>query len=122
MSARLRSDFWVSAHLRRCAAAGVAATLLRRGAAEAGAIFVRLDLMDGAARLFGPAPQVFAADADDGERLFSEIALAEPTPAGAWEKLQRELRFDPDIWIIDIDDREGRHFLPLAREPGGVDS
>ena len=48
---RLRSDIWVSAYLRRCAAQGVVAVLRRRGAAEAGAIFVKLDRLDGTAAL-----------------------------------------------------------------------
>ncbi|MGB6656891.1 MAG: DUF1491 family protein, partial [Methylovirgula sp.] len=49
---RIRSDFWVAAYLRRCATAGVTAVLRRRGAAEAGAIFVKVDRLDGSAALY----------------------------------------------------------------------
>src|SRR5580698_10216248 len=54
---RLRAHIWVSAYLRRCAVEGAVATLRRRGAAEAGAIFVKIDRLDGSAALFAPAPQ-----------------------------------------------------------------
>ena len=112
-AARLRSDFWVSAYIRRCAVQDVVAVLRRRGAAEAGAIFVKLDGLDGTARLFGPAPQSLAAD-DDGVRRFIEIPLSDNTPLAAEEKLRRELNFDGDLWIVEVEDRAGRHFLDLA--------
>ncbi|HZH53239.1 MAG TPA: DUF1491 family protein [Microvirga sp.] len=111
--ARLRSDFWVSAYLRRCGVEGVEAALRRRGAAEAGAIFVKVDRLDGTANLYGPAPQLFLDEA--GERLFSPV-LQGVTPLEVEERVQRELRFDPDLWLVEVDDREGRHFLDLATE------
>ena len=113
--ARIRSDFWVAAHLRRCAVVGVDAVLRRRGAAEAGAIFVKLDRLDGTANLYGPAPQALL-DADDGGRLFTPIVEAAPAP-DVEERMQREIRFDPDLWWIEIEDRTGRHFLDLAQDP-----
>jgi hypothetical protein len=111
---RLRSDLWVAAHLRRCAVEGVPAVLRRRGAAEAGAIFVKLDLLDGTASLFGPAPQSLVSDAAGG-RLFAR--LFENVPSAAVEdRMAREARFDPDFWLIEIEDRGGRHFLELGDE------
>ncbi len=114
--ARLRSDFWVAAHLRRCAIEGVNAVLRRRGSAEAGAIFVKLDRLDGTASLFGPAPQALV-DEGSGERLFTPV-LTEAPGAAVEERMRRELRFDSDLWLVEIEDRAGRHFLPLAKENG----
>ena len=111
---RLRSDFWVSAHLRRCAAAGIDAVLRRRGAAEAGAIWVKVDRLDGTASLYGPAPQALVGE-DTADRLF-EAVLLERFPGDVEERLAREIRFDPDSWIIEIDDRAGRSLLDLADE------
>jgi hypothetical protein len=112
--ARLRSDIWISAHLRRCAVEGVAAVLRRRGSAEAGAIFVKLDRLDGTASLFGPAPQSLLDEAL-GERLF--VPILTDAPAGdVEERMRRELKFDSDLWLMEIEDRAGRHFLPLAEE------
>ncbi len=110
---RLRSDFFVSAHLRRLDVAAIPAALRRRGAAEAGAIFVKVDRLDGSADLYGPAPQaLFEADGP-GERRFSPL-LQGATPLDVEERLTKEVRFDSDLWIIEIDDRAGRHFLDLA--------
>ncbi|MCB5176318.1 DUF1491 family protein [Microvirga lenta] len=109
--ARLRSDFWVSAYLRRCGVEGIEAALRRRGAAEAGAIFVKVDRLDGTASLYGPAPQLFLDDS--GERLFVPV-LQDVTPLDVEERVQRELRFDSDLWLVEVDDRDGRHFLDLA--------
>lgn len=115
--ARIRSDFWVSAHLRRCAVEGVSAVLRRRGAAEAGAIFVTLDRLDGTASLYGPAPQALIEDS--AERLFAPL-LENVVPHEIEERMQREARYDPDFWLIEIEDRAGRHFLDIATEPGGA--
>jgi hypothetical protein len=112
--ARLRSDFWVSAYLRRCSIEGVEAALRKRGAAEAGAIFVKLDHLDGTASLFGPAPQLFLDDSSS-ERLFALI-LQGVTPLDVEERMAREIRFDSDLWLVEVDDRAGRHFLDLVSE------
>ncbi len=110
---RLRSDFWVSAHLRRLNGEGVAAVQRRRGAAEAGAVFVKVDRLDGTADLYGPAAQsVFEAE-DDLERRFTPL-LSAAEPADVEARLAREIRFDSDLWIIEIDDRQGRHALDLV--------
>ena len=110
---RLRADFWVAAYLRRCDIEGVAAVRRRRGAAEAGAIYVKLDRLDGRAILYGPAPQT-AVDRE-GDRGFMRLHRDEHiTPADAEARLAREIGFDSDIWIIDIEDREGRAFLDLV--------
>ena len=108
---RLRSDFWVSAYLRRCGVEGVDAVLRKRGAAEAGAIFVKVDQLDGTASLYGPAPQLFLDES--GERLFMPVLKA-VTPLDVEERMTRELRFDFDLWLVEVDDRAGRHFLDLA--------
>lgn len=110
---RLRSDIWASAYLRRCEVEGAFATLRRRGAAEAGAIFVVIDRLDGNVAAYGPAPQSLA-DAS-GERRWVRLHEAEwIDPLAASERLHREIRFDSDLWIIDVDDRQGRSFLDLA--------
>lgn len=109
--ARLRSDFWVSAHLRRCAVEGGDAVLRRRGAAEAGAIFVKVDRLDGTASLYGPAPQSFTEEAP-GARLFAPVLTDRP-PLEIEDRVRREISYDSDLWLIEIEDRAGRHWLDL---------
>lgn len=110
--ARLRSDFWVAAHLRRCALDGIDAVLRRRGAAEAGAIFVSVDRLDGSVDLYGPAPQSLVLG-DELDRLFAPVLQGAP-PAEVEARMAREIRFDPDLWWIGIDDRLGRANVQLA--------
>ena len=106
---RLRSDFWVSAYLRRCASEDAVAVLRRRGAAEAGAIFVKVDRLDGSAGLFGPAPQ---SSGDGSDRVFVRFHKEDwIDPASAEQRLAREISFDPDLWIIEVEDRRGRVFF-----------
>jgi hypothetical protein len=111
---RLRSDIFVSALIRRAEIEGAFAALRRRGAAEAGAIFVKLDLLDGRAALFGPAPQ--SEEPPPGvDRMFARLHKDEwIDPASAEERLRREISFDSDLWIVEIEDRNGRAFIDLA--------
>ena len=97
MSARLRSDFWVAAYLRRCNGANRPAVLRRRGGDEAGAILIKVDRLDGTASLFGPAPQSEVEDRDaarsfvrrmhdpkDPYKIIKSMSIIEqvdPTPA-----------------------------------------
>ena len=107
---RLRADIFVAALIRRGQVAGAYATLRRRGAPEAGAIFVRVDRLDGTSALFGPAPQ--SEIGEDGDRVFHRMHKEEwiENP-GVEDRLRREMNFDPDLWIVDIEDRQGRDFL-----------
>ncbi|MGH6673445.1 MAG: DUF1491 family protein [Xanthobacteraceae bacterium] len=110
---RLKSALWVAAYLRRCQVEGMYGVVRRRGAEEAGAIFVRISRLDGTSDLFGPAPQS-AFDAVSGERGFSSSLAEQPAPDAAIETyLAREIKFDPDIWIVEIEDRTGRNFLDV---------
>lgn len=110
---RLRSDFWVSAHLRRLDTETIPAVQRRRGAAEAGAIFVKVDRLDGTADLYGPAPQALFGEDDSGERRFTTVLRRAEIP-DVETRIASEIRFDSDLWIIEIDDRDGRHGLDLA--------
>ena len=113
---RLKSSIWVAAYLRRCQTAGVFGAVRRRGAEEAGAVFIKVALLDGSAVLYVPAPQTVYDDSRPIERLFMPTSK-QPTPEqSVEERLQKEIRFDPDAWIVEIEDRAGRHFLDLARE------
>jgi hypothetical protein len=109
---RLKSAIWVAAYLRRHHIEGTFAVLRRRGAEEAGAVFIKIDRLDGTADLFGPAPQTAFAESHPADRAFSPCFVKQPVPHSDIEAyLQRQLRFDPDLWIIEVEDRSGRHLL-----------
>ena len=109
---RLKSAIWVAAYIRRCNGEGAFAVVRRRGAEEAGAIFIKVSRLDGTADLFTPAPQSAFEDAHPADRAFSRSFSDEPVPEDQIEaRLAREIRFDPDLWIVEVEDRAGRHFL-----------
>jgi hypothetical protein len=109
---RLKTGIWVAAYLRRCQIEGAAAVLRRRGAEEAGAIFIKVSRLDGTADLYGPAPQSAFDEARPSERAFSGALKNLPLPEADVESyLTRQFGFDPDLWIVEVEDRGGRHFL-----------
>jgi len=110
---RLKSGIWVAAYVRRCNVEGVFAAVCRRGADEAGAIFIKVNRLDGTATLYAPAPQSAFDEAAPAERIFSAVlGGSKPVPEADVEaRLVRESRFDPDLWIVEVEDRAGRHFL-----------
>lgn len=110
---RLKSGIWVAAYIRRCQIEGAFAAMRRRGAEEAGAIFIKVSRLDGTGTLYGPAPQTVFDEAQPSDRFFT-IVLGRDSPvadADIEARLEREIRFDPDIWIVESEDRAGRHFL-----------
>jgi hypothetical protein len=113
---RLKSAIWVAAYLRRCQTAGVFGAVRRRGAEEAGAVFVKVALLDGKAMLYVPAPQTVYDDSRPVERLFVPVSKEPQPEPSVEERLQKEVRFDPDAWIVETEDRAGRHFLDLSRD------
>ncbi len=110
---RLKSAIWVSAYLRRCSVEGAFAAVRRHGADEAGAVFIKVDRLDGTAALYGPAPQSAFDDDQPAERMFTAVLGADmPVPEADVEaRLVREIKFDPDLWIVEVEDRAGRYFL-----------
>jgi len=111
---RLKSSIWVAAYLRRCQTAGAFGAVRRRGAEEAGAVFVKIATLDGNAMLYVPAPQAVYDDSRPIERFFTPISPRPIAEAAVEERLAKEIRFDPDAWIVEIEDKAGRHFLDLA--------
>lgn len=112
---RLKSALWVAAYMRRCQVEGIFAVLRRRGAEEAGAVFVRISRLDGTSDLFGPAPQSAFEAAPSASRAFSPSFDKQPVADDTVEAyLARELKFDPDIWIVEVEDSSGRNFLDIV--------
>lgn len=115
MALRLSSELWVQAYLRQCRLEGSFGYLANRGSDAAGAIFIKIVLAGNKVDLYGPAPQseVTETDLDRDSRLFELIQSGNDTEVD--ERLSRERSFDPDIWIIEIEDATGAHRLPLAK-------
>jgi len=110
---RLKSGIWVSAYLRRCNIEGAFAAVRRRGAEEAGAVFIKINRLDGTGILYGPAAQSTFDEARPVDRMFTAMLRGDkPVPEADIEaRLTREIRFDSDIWIVEVEDRAARNFL-----------
>ncbi|ODA66864.1 hypothetical protein A7A08_02161 [Methyloligella halotolerans] len=116
---RLKSELWVRAYMWRLEGEGVPTVIVRRGNTEAGAIYILINRLDRTVRLFGPAPAGLAEAA--GERSFVALFEGRFVPEiDANERLMREAEFDPDLWVVEAEDRAGRHFLEdwLADDAG----
>ncbi len=105
---RLKSEIWVKALLLRAATSGSPAVVVRRGDRDAGTILVVIARLDGTADLYGPAPA--GLEGGDGERLLQCLKSRVPEPEISLA-IERESRIDSDVWVVEIEDRAGRHFL-----------
>jgi hypothetical protein len=102
---RLKSGIWVSAFLRRCMVEGMFGAVVKRGAEEAGAVYVVVNHLDGTCHLFGPPPG--PSHDDEGERLWAEELAPPASPLEVSAFLDRRKKFDPDIWIVEVEDKHG---------------
>jgi len=110
---RVTSALFVAALTRRAFAEGASAAIVRHGAEEAGAIFVVVDHLNGKSDLYGPAPQALFDEGRPMDRVFQRLIEAAADDAIA-ARLEREKRFDPDLWVVAIEDRAGRAFIETA--------
>jgi hypothetical protein len=85
----------------------------KRGADEAGAVFITINNLDGSGVLYGPAPQSAFDTEMPLDRLFTLVLGRQgPVPeADIDARLKREIGFDPDLWIVEVEDKSGRTFL-----------
>ena len=110
----LKTGFWASALIRRAESAGAFATVARRGDNDAGAVLVKVATLDGRARLYAPARD------GQGERIWLDLSAGplgfEESAVDAYARKRAE--GDPDVWIIEIEDRAGRTFLTEPVDKG----
>ena len=116
---RLKVSIWVQAYVRTCNGAGAFAAIVRHGDDDAGAVFIKVAGLDGTAALYAPAPTGLS-DADIERRWLCRLQPGSPETI-VDDALARERDFDSDLWIVEIEDRQRRHFLDdwlLAPGPG----
>jgi hypothetical protein len=104
LSARLAAGVWVSAYLTRLRLAEIPAYVTAKGDATAGAVVVKVALLDGLARAYERR-----SDLMSGARVW--ILLAEGPEAEVDALLTRARSRDPDLWVIELEDRQGRTLL-----------
>ena len=108
----LSSDIWVAALIRRAELGGAFAVVARKGDARAGSVLVKvLDRRRNTARLYAEATR------GDGERVWMQpVASTDEAALDAY--VARTARIDPDVWVVEVEDTQGRHFLTEPVEGG----
>lgn len=104
MSERLTTDFWISAYRQRLSLAGIMAYVTAKGDATAGAVMVKVSTLDGQAKAFQRS-----FDLMSGERAW--VVLVEGGERDVDAAIAKQRSFDPDLWVIEVEDRDGRHLL-----------
>ncbi len=105
---RLTAEFWVRAYLARLRLQGIPAFVTAHGDDTAGAVLVKLSTLDGQARAYQRSYDLM-------RDTRAWVVLAEGTDAAVDAAIARQRRTDPDLWVIEVEDRAGRHLLD---EPG----
>jgi hypothetical protein len=101
---RLTASFWVAAYLARLRLATIPAYVVAHGDDTAGTVMVKQSTLDGRASLFHRS-----FDLTSGDRTWA--VLAEGAEAEVDATIKRQRGFDPDLWVIEVEDRAGRHLL-----------
>jgi hypothetical protein len=114
---RLKSHIWVSAYLRRLDTAFIPAVVVRRGDADAGAIYIKLFQRDGTSQVLAPM-STLALSSERKEQLLVEDGRAwqavypkRVSDADADAYLERQAARDPDIWVLEVEALEDKHLL-----------
>ena len=103
---RLATDLYVSAHIRMAAREAVPMTVVRRGDPSSGSLILKINLLNGTARV------LIEARYDDA-RVWTPAIHADPMPEGEADAyMQRQAEVDPDAWLIEIEDKQGRVWFP----------
>ncbi|MGJ8587209.1 MAG: DUF1491 family protein [Yoonia sp.] len=105
---KLTADIWVSAYLTRLRLSEIPAFVVQRGDSTAGAVLIKLNTLDGKSSCYQRS-----FDLMTGERKW--MVLVEGDEADVDASIVKQRGFDPDLWVIEVEDKQGRHLLD---EPG----
>ena len=97
----------MQAYLTRLRLIDIPAFVVAKGDATAGAILVKLNPLDGSAIVYQRS-----LDLMSGERAW--VVLAEGPESDVDSSISKQRSFDPDLWVIEVEDKSGRHLLDEA--------
>ncbi len=114
MMDRLPTRLWIEALIRRAEVAGASGFIVQHGDDARGDVLVKVSRLDGTAAAYIPSIDM------DGERIFMNLAAqgVGPDERAVDEYVARARKRDSDLWVVEIEDKEGRHFLTEHVEEG----
>lgn len=100
---RLKTEIWVKACVRRASVENIALAVVKRGDPDGGAVLVKLNRHAEGCVVFTETRDV------NGARAWHKGTGAVPVPeTEADAYIARNRRIDPDLWVIEVEDRQGR--------------
>ena len=103
---RLPTDFWLKANIRRLSMEGIPVAVTHRGEAMGGMVMVKLNQLDLGCRVL---TQQRGLDGNLGWLAAFENKLVPEAEADAY--IARAVKRDPDVWVVEVEDRAGRHLF-----------
>ncbi len=88
--------------------------MVRKGDSDAGAVLVKVATLDKRARLYAPARD------GEGERIWLDLSAGSlgDDEADVDAAIRKRAATDPDLWVLDVGDKHGRHFLTERVDEG----
>ena len=106
MTMGLTTGIWVSAQVRICDRNFIPATIVRRGDSDAGTVLVKVNRFDKGVTVYAQASTL------DGEPGWNRGTGPAPvTEAEADAYIERQVKYDPDVWVLEIEDRKSAYVL-----------
>ena len=105
---RLKAGIYVRALIRKVQVEGASAFVIRTGAEEAGSIILKISKLEGSVLVLNQVRNAM------GELVWAQALGGWTAEARASEWCDKQVKFDPDVWIVEIEDREGRAFVDEA--------
>jgi len=102
----LTTGLWVSAQVRICDRAFIPATIVRRGDPDAGTVLLKLNRFEAGVTVYTQASSM-----NDEPAWSRGTGPAPVTEAEADAYIARQVQYDPDVWVLEIEDRKGQYKL-----------
>ena len=98
---RLKTDLWIRSQIRLCDIRSIPAVVARRGDGDAGQVLIKRNRTDGTSEVFARAKSI---DSVSGWRCVTgSVPVGEDAARAV---IEREVGFDPDLWVLEIEDRD----------------
>ena len=98
MEARLKTELWIKALIRRCDIAAIAVAVVARGDRDSGAVLLKFNARDEGCSVLAQTRS------SAGELIW--MRATGPLPVAERDAdayIARQQRYDPDLWVVEIE-------------------